>query len=150
VFLVLGLDWLTKSWAERALRLHEPVPLLGEFFQLTLSYNTGAAFGVFAGSGLFLLLVSGVIIAVLLVSLARILRSEAPVPTLWPVGLMLGGAIANFLDRLPDGRVTDFLDVGLGALRWPTFKLADSFIVLGTTALMLVYLVARPPELQRT
>jgi len=52
--------------------------------------------------------------------------------------LLLGGAIANFGDRLLDGRVTDFLDVGLGITRWPTFNLADSFIMLGIAWLLLL------------
>ncbi|CAM9923671.1 unnamed protein product, partial [Chrysoparadoxa australica] len=46
-------------------------------------------------------------------------------------GLFLGGGIANLLDRLVDGRVTDFIDVGVHSLRWPTFNLADMFIVMG-------------------
>jgi signal peptidase II len=70
--------------------------------------------------------------------LLQLLRSsEFPSQiTAWPIGLFLGGAVANFVDRLPDGRVTDFLDVGIGAYRWPTFNLADSFIVLGVAIFM--------------
>lgn len=148
VLLALGLDGLTKAWAERALRLHEPLPLLGETFQLTLSYNTGAAFGIFAGGGLFLLLVGGVMIAVLLATLTRALLDRSGTPTFMPVGMMLGGAIANFLDRFPDGRVTDFLDVGVGAARWPTFNLADSFIVVGMLGLMDLLLARAPAGLE--
>jgi signal peptidase II len=57
----------------------------------------------------------------------------------------LGGAIANFADRLIDGRVTDFLDVGVGAARWPTFNLADSFIIVGMAWLLLISYGQRRP-----
>ena len=144
VLLTLGLDWLSKAWAERELLLHNPVPIVGEFVQLTLGYNTGAAFGVFSNSGFFLLFTSGVIIGVLVATLVQAVRAGTKLPTFWPVTLVLGGALANFLDRLPDGRVTDFLDLGVGELRWPTFNLADSVIVVGI--LSLVYLVLLHPS----
>jgi signal peptidase II len=83
--------------------------------------------------------VSGIIIAGLGAWVMHALRAGRLAPAAsWPIGLILGGAIANFGDRLPDGRVTDFLDVGVGATRWPTFNLADSFIVLGVAALALI------------
>ena len=58
--------------------------------------------------------------------------------------MILGGAIANFVDRLSDGRVTDFLDFGLGAARWPTFNLADSFIIVGAALLLWSILSIKP------
>lgn len=135
----LGTDVLTKRWAEQALEFHDPFPIVGNLFRLSLGYNTGAAFGLFANSGTPLLLITGLIIVGLLFWLLVMLRGANWRPTLWlPVGLVLGGAMANFLDRLPDGRVTDFLDVGLGAARWPTFNLADSFIVIGIGFLALM------------
>jgi signal peptidase II len=139
LLIALALDVLTKAWAEQTLVLHQPAPVLGEFFRLTLGYNTGVAFGLFASGGALPLVVTGVIIIGLVVWLASALRGgEFPPAAGLPIGLILGGAIANFADRLPDGRVTDFLDVGLGASRWPTFNLADSFIVLGVSLLMLI------------
>ncbi|HPJ23952.1 MAG TPA: signal peptidase II [Bacillota bacterium] len=56
------------------------------------------------------------------------------------MGFLLGGAMGNFVDRFLDGRVIDFLDVGLGGMRWPTFNLADSFIVLSLAVLLLINL----------
>ena len=52
--LVFGLDWLTKRWPEATLSLHEPVPLVGQGVRLTLGYNSGVAFGMFANGGLWL------------------------------------------------------------------------------------------------
>ena len=132
MLVALAVDWLTKDWAERMLVLHEPVQLVGGLFRLTLVYNTGVAFGLFANGGVWPLIFTGLFILSLAVGLIGALRTnEIPEVAAWPIGLILGGAIANFVDRLPDGRVTDFLDVGLGAARWPTFNLADSFIMVG-------------------
>ena len=137
--IALVLDGLTKTWAEQALVLYQPVPVIGEIFRLTLGYNSGVAFGLFAQGGILPLVVTGVVIVGLVVWLVSALRGgEFPPVAGLPIGLILGGAIANFADRLPDGRVTDFLDVGVGASRWPTFNLADSFIVLGVVFLMLM------------
>lgn len=145
-FLVaLALDWLTKTWAEQALASGEPVPVIGSLARLTLGYNTGVAFGLFANGGPWPLVVTGLIIVALVIWLPRSLHAgELPRSAAWPAGTILGGAFANFADRLPDGRVTDFLDLGLGATRWPTFNLADSFIVLGMALLLFISLREKP------
>ncbi len=141
LLIALALDGLTKVWAERALHFGQPVPVIGQFFRLALSYNTGVAFGLFANGGSWPLIVTGIVILGLVVWLINALRTgEIPAGAGWPIGLLLGGGIANFADRIPDGRVTDFLDVGLGVTRWPTFNLADSFIALGLVYLMLTSL----------
>ena len=81
---------------------------------------------------------TGLIIIILAVWMVYALRAgEIPPVAAFPIGMILGGAIANFVDRLPDGRVTDFLDLGLSVARWPTFNLADGFIVLGVSLMML-------------
>jgi signal peptidase II len=138
----IALDSITKVWAEQSLAPHHPVPVLGDYFQFTLGYNTGVAFGMFANGGNGPLLVTGVVILAIIAWLGNALRTGELTPAAaWPVGLLLGGAIANFVDRLPDGRVTDFLDAGLGAARWPTFNVADSFIVIALATLMLISLI---------
>lgn len=144
--IALAIDWLTKTWAERMLPLNGSTPLIGQFFRLTLGYNTGVAFGLVANSGVWPLVITGLIIIILAVWMVRALRTnEIPPAAAWPIGLILGGAIANFVDRLPDGRVTDFLDIGLGATRWPTFNLADSFIVVGVAVLLWISMMSRHP-----
>ncbi|MCL4507811.1 MAG: signal peptidase II [Chloroflexi bacterium] len=136
---VLLLDVLVKASAQQMLPPGESVPIAADLFRLTLGYNSGVAFGLFAGGGPWPLVMSGIIIVGLGIWVMRALRvGELPPAASWPIGLILGGAIANFGDRLPDGRVTDFLDVGVGATRWPTFNLADSFIVLGVALLVLI------------
>jgi lipoprotein signal peptidase len=143
--LALALDGITKVWAERSLEPHQPIPVMGEVFRLTLGYNTGVAFGMFANGGLAPVVVTGLVILGLIVWFAQALKAgRFPPEAGWPIGLLLGGAIANFADRLFDGRVTDFLDVGLGATRWPTFNLADSAIMIGIAWLLLLNYQRKP------
>lgn len=140
------LDVVTKAWAQQELVLHEPVAVLGQFGRLRLGYNTGTAFGLFVDSGPLVPIVTGVIIGAMLVWLATTIhRGNRLDPQLLAVALVLGGAIGNFVDRLPDGRVTDFLDVGVGALRWPSFNLADASIVAGVAAIVLLGLFGGRP-----
>ena len=150
--LALALDGISKIWAEQMLEPYRPVPVIGEFFRFTLGHNTGVAFGMFANGGSGPLIVTGLVILGLIFWFGRALRADQfPRPAGWPIGLLLGGAIANFADRLIDGRVTDFLDVGVGAARWPTFNLADSFIIIGMAWLLFIsYGQHRPlPEVKQ-
>ncbi|MDM8532746.1 signal peptidase II [Anaerolineales bacterium HSG25] len=137
--LTIFVDLLSKLWAEATLTLYDPVQIIGEFFRLTLSYNTGIAFSFFSNAGLLPLIVTGfVIIGLIVWFTSAITREELPPIAVIPVGMLLGGALGNFIDRLVDQRVTDFLDVGIGTTRWPTFNLADSFILIGLTLLVML------------
>lgn len=143
--IALSLDALTKAWAEQALTLYQPMPVLGELLRFTLGYNTGVTFGLFANSGSAPLIVTGVIVLGLFIwSLLAVRRGEFSGTAVWILGLVLGGAAGNVVDRLPDLRVTDFLDMGIGTVRWYTFNLADVFIVFGTLFLMLIMLTEKP------
>ena len=147
IVIALALDGVTKIWAEQALEPYQPVPVIGEYFRLTLGYNTGVAFGLFANMGVGPLLVTGVVIVGLAIWLTYALhRGDFPAIAVWPMGLLLGGAVANFIDRLLGGGVVDFLDVGVGALRWPTFNLADSLIVVSLFTLMIMSLKPEKPD----
>ena len=122
--LVLALDQLTKFVVRQTLEWHYSWPYHG-FFRFTHVQNTGSAFGLFQGHNLPLLLVSLVGVVVL----AYIYRSQDQPSLLMRVSiaLMLGGAVGNLLDRILQGHVTDFIDIG----PWPVFNLADSAIVVG-------------------
>lgn len=145
MLLVLALDAFTKLWAERVLIINTPVPIIGQMFQFTLGYNTGVAFGLFAAGGILPLILSGTILGGLAIWMIATLRHEQLQATVtWPLVAILGGGIANFSDRLFDDRVTDFLDIGIGATRWPTFNLADTFIVTGVALLALVAFLDKP------
>ena len=150
ILIAMALDGATKIWAEATLEPYQPVPVIGEFFRLTLGYNTGVAFGLFANLGVGPLIVTGIVIVGLAIWLTYALRrGDFPIIAVWPMGLLLGGAVANFIDRLLGGGVIDFLDVGIGTRRWPTFNLADSFIVVSLIMLMIMSFLmdqTKPPE----
>ena len=122
--LALALDQLTKFVVRQMLEWHHSWPATG-LFRFTHVHNTGSAFGLFQDQNLPLLFVS--LIGVLV--LAYIYQSQER-PT-WllrvSIALMLGGALGNLIDRIHQGHVTDFIDVG----PWPVFNLADSAIVVG-------------------
>ncbi len=142
--IALSLDALSKAWAEQTLTLYRPTPVLGDWLRLTLGYNSGVTFGLFADSGVTPLIVTGVILGGIFVwILTAVWRGHFSVTAVWLLGFILGGAAANFIDRLPDLRVTDFLDVGIGATRWYTFNLADAFIVFGA---IFLFLFIRPQK----
>lgn len=134
--LAVVLDIVTKAWAERVLLRYVPVEVFGEWFRLTLGYNEGIAFGLFATDGPGVVILSGLATLLIAFWVVRVLRMDAHHPSPWALGLLLGGGVANLIDRIGDGRVTDFLDAGFGAHRWPTFNLADVFILTGVAVLM--------------
>ena len=136
--LAFAVDLLTKAWATAALTPHHPRRVVGEFFRLRLGENPGIAFGLLGGGGAPVFLLTGVVILALSVWVVRSLRSGTlPGVATWAAGAVLGGAIANFADRLVNGAVTDFLDLGIGSARWPTFNVADAAIVVGAVGLAL-------------
>jgi len=125
---VVAFDQLTKWWALVGLD-DGPTELLGEFFQLRLIRNAGAAFGKLQGSGSIIALLAIVVAVAIFISL----RDAPDRVTVWAMGLVMGGAVGNLVDRvfrgdgLFDGEVVDFLDFSF----WPTFNVADSAITVG-------------------
>ena len=140
---IIVLDQLTKIIVDRTMPLHHSIPIVDGFFSLTYVRNTGAAFGIFAGSHEvfrlpFLIGVSILAIGFILVMLKR-LRDDAT-GLVTALTFILGGAIGNLIDRVLHGEVIDFLDVYYSNYHWPAFNLADSFITVGVT-ITLFYLV---------
>jgi signal peptidase II len=130
---VVALDAITKWLAVRALvPIYTPREVMGEWFRLTLVYNKCAAFGMCVGPysrWIFLILT-----LVALVVLARLYQSTRAGDQLRALALALvcGGAIGNLIDRLRhDMGVVDFLDLGVGDWRWPTFNVADVAVSVG-------------------
>ena len=130
---VFVLDQLTKGAIRATLLPGESAPQ-DTWVRLTHVTNTGAAFGLFPNQSIFLLVTTVIgVAAILLYYLNPPVRSGFLTLAL---GLQLGGAMGNLLDRLRLGYVTDFLDFRV----WPVFNLADSAIVVGVTILA-VFLV---------
>lgn len=134
--LVVALDQLSKYAVLQALDYGQIVPVT-DFFNLVLTYNRGVAFGFLASDywwkPYFLAAVSLVIVAGLLIWL----RGQRG---LWPrlsVGLIVGGALGNVIDRFGQPGVVDFLDFHAAGYHWPAFNVADTAIVVGVGLLLL-------------
>jgi signal peptidase II len=133
------LDQVTKGMVERRIPPYETIPVIPHFFNLTMTKNPGAAFGLFADSPtawktVFLVVVSALLIAAVVGVVWRSRRLD------WHSGLglslILGGAISNLVDRIRFGRVVDFIDLYIRSYHWYTFNLADTAIVVGAFLLI--------------
>jgi signal peptidase II len=135
--LVVVVDLITKVIAEATLLRTPGISVLGDWFQLRLVYNQGAAFGLHLGPYSRWIFFAIALVAVFV--LHRMSRTS-PVGDRFrqlALGLVAGGAAGNLIDRVRSGRgVVDFLDVGVGALRWPTFNVADIAVSCGAIALV--------------
>jgi signal peptidase II len=130
------LDLITKLIAEATLLRTPGISVFGDWFQLRLVYNPGAAFGLHVGPYSRWIFFTVAIIAVFVLN--RMSRSSPPRDRFrqLALGLVAGGAVGNLIDRIRSPRgVVDFLDVGVGALRWPTFNVADIAVSCGAIAL---------------
>jgi signal peptidase II len=134
--LVVALDQGSKYLVTQSLPVGgvwSPFPGPTPFFQIVYTYNTGATFGLFKDLGPVFIFIALVIVAALILYARRLRRDQ------WlmcvALGLMLGGAIGNLIDRIRLGHVIDFIDVGVGATRWYTSNLSDVSLVLGVILL---------------
>ena len=128
-------DQMTKLAIVMRMNLGQSQPILGPYLSFTVQYNTGAAFGMFGQRTLGLAVLSAVVIAVLVPFGHRAARGNLGLAV--ALGLALGGAAGNLLDRVRLGYVIDFLDVHF----WPVFNVADIGITCG--AIMLVLSMVR-------
>lgn len=150
---VVLLDQWTKNLIEANIPLYgqiAPFPNLSQYFNLVHYQNSGAAFGLLRGQASLFIVVAVVVVLVVLVY-SRHLAEESWAMRI-ALGLQLGGALGNLVDRLTqDGMVTDFLlfslPVGERVYQWPAWNIADASIVVGT--ILLAFLLLRS-ESQRT
>ena len=151
---IVVIDQLVKGWIDSNFELaspypipggNQPTPILGTFVRIAKSYNTGGIFGLFGDSALILALASIGVIAMIVIYQWR----EGMLPGGWlltiALGLLLGGALGNFTDRIRYQHVIDFVDMGIGEWRWYTFNVADAAISVGVSMLILDLLRPAPP-----
>jgi signal peptidase II len=135
--LIIALDQVSKEWVRATIQKYTyiiPFPQLGNAFLLEHVENNGAAFGILQNQNRMLIIVALVVSTAILAFAPRLPKDE------WLsrvfLGMQLGGALANLLDRINHGYVTDFIRVGFpGYYYWPTFNMADSAIVVGVIGL---------------
>ena len=133
---IVGFDQVSKAWLLDYLTAPSRVVELAPFVSLVPVWNTGISFGLFADlamGGVELAIVALAIVAGLLWWLARIETRMAGCA----IGLVVGGALGNVIDRLRFGAVFDFLDLHWGDWHWPAFNLADAAITVGVVLLLL-------------
>lgn len=141
---IAAADFVTKRMAEGALEFGVPRRVAGEWVRLTLMYNTGAAMNLSLGSW------SRVAFSVLAAGMLGMLfwmyrrTDDRDAAQAVPLALVAAGALGNLLDRIRSPRgVVDFIDVGIGDLRFWTFNLADMGVTIGA-ALLAILLWRRP------
>ena len=139
-FTILALDQITKYVVRLNLDFREVVPVMGDFFRLHYVHNSGAAFGLFsyADSRYYFIAISLVSIAVILYLIlsGRYEFKGSRVA----FGFVLGGAMGNLVDRIWLKEVIDFIDMGFGSHRWPTYNIADVGVTLGVLYLAATFI----------
>ncbi len=143
--LVIVLDQLSKWIISSSFSLHETLAVM-PFFNLTLAHNTGAAFSFLAQAGgwqrWFFVGLTTVISIALLIWLKKLNR-QAKLEAI-AISLILGGAIANVIDRIYFGYVVDFLDFYYGTAHFAAFNIADSAICIGAGLLIIDSFMSKP------
>ncbi|MGZ8501585.1 MAG: signal peptidase II [Candidatus Limnocylindrales bacterium] len=138
---IVVVDQLTKAWVVASIVPGSAIRVVGDLLRLIHSKNDGALFGLFGG-------VAPVVAAASLVVIGLIVwfhvRSGRNLLLSLALGLLLGGALGNLLDRIRHGYVVDWVDAGIGTLRFWTFNVGDAAISL---AILLLLLIALRPGL---
>ncbi|HXR30101.1 MAG TPA: signal peptidase II [Solirubrobacterales bacterium] len=135
---VVVLDQAVKAAIEAKLVPGEEVDVLGPL-ELTLSHNSGIAFGLASGGGTRLVLVTGLALLVV----GYVFSRDPLRPGMWvAAGLLAGGALGNLADRVRADAVTDYVQIGA----WPAFNLADVAVTVGVVLLAISYLYEGPSQ----
>jgi signal peptidase II len=143
--LVVIADQLTKAWLVTQLEPGERLEIIGDLVRLVHGQNDGAIFGLFRDQALLFGVVSIGVVGLILwyhgSSGRNTLLSVA-------LGLLLGGAVGNMIDRFRLGYVIDWVDIGIGDTRFYTFNVADSAVTLAILLLLVVALLPDRPTTQ--
>ncbi|MBD2870107.1 signal peptidase II [Paenibacillus arenilitoris] len=142
---VFVLDYVTKKIIATQLELGEQISVIGNFFLITSHRNRGAAFGILQGQRLFFIIIT-IVILIGIVWYIQAVRKSAKPWLLVGLGLVLGGAVGNFLDRARFGEVVDFLQFNFGSYQFPIFNVADSGIVCGVILILIDTLLSSRDE----
>jgi signal peptidase II len=137
---IVASDVLTKALAVKELSpIRIPRPVIGEFLRFTLVYNPGAAFGLNVGPHSRWVFMALTIGALLILGRLYVSTRDGDRTRVAALALVCGGALGNLLDRIrSELGVVDFLDIGVGDARWPTFNVADIAVSTGAFLLAIV------------
>ena len=144
IIIVWFADVLSKYFAVKNLSDGSSFQIVSDLLELKLVYNTGGVFGIFQGNAMVFHLMSGMAILFLLIYYLRAPYED----TLFNLSVcfVLGGALGNFTDRFFRPGVVDFIDMGFGIHRWPTYDVADAFISIGAVILLISFYLTEKQE----
>ncbi len=135
---VIAVDVATKFMIQRTFRLYQQVDVIGDYVRLTYIHNPGAAFGIHVGEHSRLIFLGLSVVALIALAGMYWATPARDRVRLASIALICAGAIGNLIDRVRSSAgVVDFLDVGVGALRWPVFNVADIAVTTGAVFLAL-------------
>ncbi len=138
---VVLVDQVSKLWIVEHFVLYESRPVLPGVFNLTLIYNSGAAFGILSDLPLFWRQVFFISMISIALTILVIMQYRLGRQHLWytlSFACISGGAIGNLVDRIRWGAVADFLDFHIGEYHWPAFNVADMGIVMGVALFLIL------------
>lgn len=121
--------------------LKTAVPIVGSFIQFTHIRNSGVAFGLLGNRGIPFVFVSLAAMMLVVISLRRVPKDAHSIR--YALAAILGGAAGNLVDRVRFQEVIDFIDIGIGGLRWPVFNVADIAVTAGVLLFIVGSLLGR-------
>lgn len=139
--LLILIDQISKVIIVKLIDINSGIELIKNFFYLTYTHNTGAAFSILTGKRIFLILIA-VVILIIIFNYLRKNKIESKIEKI-AFALIIGGSIGNLLDRIVRGYVIDFLDFKIFGYDFPIFNLADTFIVIGVFLLLIITLTRK-------
>lgn len=128
-FIVFVLDQFTKISVMRSMTLNQDISVIGTFFQISYTTNTGAAFGILQNQSIALAWFALIIVGFVLYNYDKINKKNDV-----SAGLILGGVMGNLIDRISYGHIVDFLNFSF----WPSFNIADSALTIGIVWLIFI------------
>ena len=136
-FLFFFIDLISKQIVTHLIKLNESIKVIKNFFYLTYTQNTGAAWSILKDQRILLLILSVIVLFIInkYMNKEKLNKLEN-----FSYGMIIGGILGNFFDRLVYGHVIDFLDFYIFGYNYPIFNLADSFIVIGIILLIISYI----------
>lgn len=132
---VIILDQITKWLIEKNLELGESITVIENFLYITSHRNRGAAWGILQGQMWFFYVITTIVIIGIIIYIQKAAKGKMLLGV--SLGLMLGGAIGNFIDRVFRKQVVDFINTYIFGYDFPVFNIADSALVVGVTLLMI-------------
>lgn len=133
--LFLIIDQISKLLVMKNLTVNNSITIIKDFFYLTYTHNTGAAFSILLGKRIFLIIITIVVLVIIFnyIKKNKITRKVELVS----FSLVVGGSLGNLIDRIIHGYVIDFIDMKIFGYDFPVFNIADSFITIGVILLIL-------------